>query len=147
MAWCRQATDHYLGQYSLRSMSPYGLSRPQWVKEISSEVASSQMDIIDIKKICIEHRTTICQGVLTKWYVYIHIVSRPVNCKSLTGAAGPILSVWLNTPNCDESVPPVSSTVTDHSPHDNNSLISVILKMQKPSLLEEFITWIAQISS
>ena len=55
MAWCRQATDHYLGQYSLRSMSPYGLSRPQWVKGISSEVSSSQMDIIDIKKICMEH--------------------------------------------------------------------------------------------
>ena len=77
----------------------------------------------------------------TKKVVRTHSYSfKPVICKSLTGAAGPILSVWLNTPNFDESVPPVSSTETDHSPNDNNSLISVILKMQKPSLLEEFIT-------
>ena len=32
MAWCRQATSHYLGQYWPRPMSPYGVTRPQWVK-------------------------------------------------------------------------------------------------------------------
>ena len=31
IAWCRQATSHYLGQYRPRSLSPYGISRPQWV--------------------------------------------------------------------------------------------------------------------
>ena len=30
MAWCHQATNHYLGQL-MRSMSPYGITRPQWV--------------------------------------------------------------------------------------------------------------------
>ena len=33
MAWCRQATSHYLSQCWPRSMSPYGVTRPQWVKE------------------------------------------------------------------------------------------------------------------
>ena len=32
MAWCRQATSHYLSQCWLRSLSPYGVTRPQWVK-------------------------------------------------------------------------------------------------------------------
>ena len=32
MDWCRQATSHYLSQCWPRSMSPYGVTRPQWVK-------------------------------------------------------------------------------------------------------------------
>ena len=32
MAWCHQATSHYLSQCWLRSLSPYGVTRPQWVK-------------------------------------------------------------------------------------------------------------------
>ena len=32
MAWCRQATSHYMSQCWLRSLSPYGVTRPQWIK-------------------------------------------------------------------------------------------------------------------
>ena len=32
MVWCRQATSHYLSQCWPRSLSPYGVTRPQWVK-------------------------------------------------------------------------------------------------------------------
>ena len=32
MAWCRQATSHYLSQCWPSSMSPYGVTRLQWVK-------------------------------------------------------------------------------------------------------------------
>ena len=31
MAWYRQATSHYLSQCWASSMSPYGVTRPQWV--------------------------------------------------------------------------------------------------------------------
>ena len=31
MAWCRQATSHYLSQWWLSLLSPYGVARPQWV--------------------------------------------------------------------------------------------------------------------
>ena len=31
MAWCHQATSHYLSQCWPRSMSPYGVTRTQWV--------------------------------------------------------------------------------------------------------------------
>ena len=33
MAWCRQATSHYLSQYWPRSQSPYDVTRPQWVNK------------------------------------------------------------------------------------------------------------------
>ena len=33
MAWCHQATSHYMSQCWPRSMSPYGITRPQWVKK------------------------------------------------------------------------------------------------------------------
>ena len=32
MAWCRRAPSHYLSQCWPRSMSPYGISRLQWVR-------------------------------------------------------------------------------------------------------------------
>ena len=31
MAWCHQATSHYLNQSWPRSLSPYGVTSPQWV--------------------------------------------------------------------------------------------------------------------
>ena len=34
MAWCRQATSHYLNQCWPRSSMPYGVTRPQWVNTI-----------------------------------------------------------------------------------------------------------------
>ena len=33
MAWCRQAKSHYLSQCWPRSLSPYGVIRPQWVNK------------------------------------------------------------------------------------------------------------------
>ena len=32
MAWCRQSTSHYLSQWWPRSLLPYGVTHPQWVK-------------------------------------------------------------------------------------------------------------------
>ena len=37
MAWCRQATSHYLSQCWPRSVSPYGVIRPQWVNSLAPE--------------------------------------------------------------------------------------------------------------
>ena len=34
IAWCHQATCHLLSQCCPKSMSPYGIIRPQWVKRI-----------------------------------------------------------------------------------------------------------------
>ena len=35
MAWCRQATSHYLSQCWPRSLTPYGVTRPQWVNSLA----------------------------------------------------------------------------------------------------------------
>ena len=35
MAWCHQATSHYLSQCWPRLLSPYGVPRPQWVNDMS----------------------------------------------------------------------------------------------------------------
>ena len=43
MAWCRQATSHYLNQCWLSSLSLYGLARPQWVKLLSTVVATHKL--------------------------------------------------------------------------------------------------------
>ena len=34
MAWCRQATSHYLSQCWPRPLSPYDVTGPQWVKKM-----------------------------------------------------------------------------------------------------------------
>ena len=34
MAWCRQATSHYLSQCWPRYLWPYGVTRPQWVNSL-----------------------------------------------------------------------------------------------------------------
>ena len=39
MAWCRQATSHYLSQCWPSSMLPYGVTRPQWVNTLWSSDA------------------------------------------------------------------------------------------------------------
>ena len=36
MAWCRQAASHNLSQWWPRSLLPYGITRPQWVKKGSN---------------------------------------------------------------------------------------------------------------
>ena len=40
MAWCRQATSHYLNQCWPRSPTPYGVTRPQWVNSLWPSVAT-----------------------------------------------------------------------------------------------------------
>ena len=38
MTWCRQATSHYLSQCWPSSMSPYDVTRPQWVNNMAGLV-------------------------------------------------------------------------------------------------------------
>ena len=41
MAWCRQATNHYLSQCWPRSISPNGVTRPQWVNKSALDLISN----------------------------------------------------------------------------------------------------------
>ena len=62
MAWCRQATSHYLSQCWPRSLSPYGATRPQWVKDITPLLE------------CFDHHTTACENNTLWW-------DTPLMCK------------------------------------------------------------------
>ena len=43
MAWCHQATSHYLSQCWPRSVSPYGITRQQWVKLFMSQLDNAYL--------------------------------------------------------------------------------------------------------
>ena len=45
MAWCRQATSHYLSQCWPRSLSPYSVIRPQWVNHFCGESLRRSVNI------------------------------------------------------------------------------------------------------
>ena len=46
MAWCHQATSHYLSQCWPRSMSPNGVIRPQWVNDDHSTYYLQVLDMM-----------------------------------------------------------------------------------------------------
>ena len=50
MAWCRQATIHYLSQCWPRSMSPNGVTRPQWVNHKAQVVIDNIFKYIFINE-------------------------------------------------------------------------------------------------
>ena len=75
MAWCRQATSHYLSQCWPRSVSPYGVIRPQWVKthlyflsfldtDMAQEVKSYPM--YDEDKFILQNNTMAADGLTTQ---------------------------------------------------------------------------------
>ena len=43
MAWCHQATSHYLSRCWPRPMSPYGVTRAQWVKVVFKDLSWSML--------------------------------------------------------------------------------------------------------
>ena len=58
MAWCRQATSHYPSQCWPRSLSPYGVTRPEWVKKPN----------FDRKEhICSEHKSWKEERIRNTW--------------------------------------------------------------------------------
>ena len=49
MAWCRQAASHYLSQCCPKSLSPYGVTRPQWVNTLELLQSCTNPLIYDVK--------------------------------------------------------------------------------------------------
>ena len=47
-AWCRQATSHYLSQCWPRSLSTYGVTRPQWVNIQSTDNVAKGLRAVSI---------------------------------------------------------------------------------------------------
>ena len=60
MAWSCLATRHYLSQCWPRSMSPYGITRPQWVTKLKPYI------VINLK------RVNILDSIIATIYIYTH---------------------------------------------------------------------------
>ena len=53
IAWCRHAKSHYLSQCWRRSLSPYGVPRPQWVKREAAYIHPYEISFnISLHKFC-----------------------------------------------------------------------------------------------
>ena len=63
MAWCRQAASHYLSQCWPRSLSPYGVTRPQRVNKSRHDTTKRKpyLECIVFEYCCIQ---------LDDWYVH-----------------------------------------------------------------------------
>ena len=80
MAWCRQATSHYLSQCWPISLSPYDVTRPQWANIIAKKTFSSmnirfernafffQRRIFISTEILLNIQHLISHGLRLKWW-------------------------------------------------------------------------------
>ena len=66
MAWCRQATSHYLNQCWPISLSPYGVTRPQWVNSLWPSEAIW----------CHKSGSTLAQVITWTWLYFIVVSLR-----------------------------------------------------------------------
>ena len=107
MAWCCQAPSHYLSQSWPRSVSPYGLTQPQWVKKnIHAE---------KFNDICVffagllyqwnQEPHTMC---IFKWHWTLVSFLYPRSTKLKGGSVRPSVGLSVYGQNCVHSV---SSTI------------------------------------
>ena len=74
MAWCRQATSHYLSQSSPRSLLPYGITRPQWVICTTwSHTHCYSRSIFNLCTLCMISAVT---GLYSEWSV-VRMINSP----------------------------------------------------------------------
>ena len=83
VAWCRQATSHYLSQYWLRSLSPYGITRPhaQWVNTADLSWQHSKCNVmcnVTVTALQIPTKSQWYYGNVSKWKEK----TQPKHCKN-----------------------------------------------------------------
>ena len=83
MAWCHQATSHYLSQCWPRSLSPYGVTWPQWVGSLVQVMACQQLgaDSLSESMMIFTHRELSNMAINTVSLVYdVAIICHQVRC-------------------------------------------------------------------
>ena len=66
MVWCHQATSHYLSQCWPRSLSPNGVTRPQWVQ------VSTHLQTDHISRLYSNLAVELMMGTLQAWLTFSH---------------------------------------------------------------------------
>ena len=151
MAWCRQATSHYCSQCWPRSLSPYGVTGPQWVNTLGILWSCMKPSIYDKQQYHI---------MILTWHEIPHINGSVHHC-SISIASTPEI------PQSRHEIPHINGSVHDCSisiastpeipqswheiPHINGSVhdssISIANTPEipqsrtKPSLLVSITTW------
>ena len=78
-AWCHQATSHYLSHCWLSPLSPYGITRPQWVNVALPRRGSSQY-----KRCCLTRKGIPVVKTLRQFDVHlIFIIRNPCAMKDV----------------------------------------------------------------
>ena len=98
MAWCRQATSHYLSQYWPRSMSPNGVTKPPFL-HVSSTVFFSFTNASwqTLKSCCHDYH-------YHKFILCFLAVPASTRCKHLCGVDSLLLPyVWYHTASASPS--------------------------------------------
>ena len=72
MAWCRQATSHYLSQCWPKSLSPHGVTRPQWVNSWLMRIWQWWISIVGATSIWPMIQYSLWQRVNSKYTVYTY---------------------------------------------------------------------------
>ena len=120
MAWCRQATSHYLSHCWPRSLAPYGVTRPQWVNLsqcvhgcICALISKCIWLVFLLRKVLLKDRSFhICQ--------YIHGI---VVLVYQNGVQCMVLTVVINKMFCSWSVMPCAKFRKDLNALDRNTTI------------------------
>ena len=71
MAWCHQATSHYSNHCSPRSISPYGITRLQWVNKPPGLRKGTVTMVWKMVDISTDHVSPKCNGALGKPNLYL----------------------------------------------------------------------------
>ena len=67
MAWCHQATSHYLSQCWPRSLLPHGITRPQWVNSLAPWRCGCNLKSVIFKFIIQNSSLGIGSEIALKW--------------------------------------------------------------------------------
>ena len=120
MAWFRQAPSHYLNQCWPRSMSPNGITRPQWVDWLAYIDTTNEVNIPHGKCILMQfgslengtwpYATYTHQPSYNTMDPWLHngwlLVQKPLSSLSVHAWArpkGPLLLTWFNfNPSMDK---------------------------------------------
>ena len=93
MAWCRQATSHYLSQCWPRSLSSYGVTRPQWVKQLETHgcvLSTVATDALALKHQAISTQSADSYLCISKWNNHWQVI---ITCPVPSGYLN---QCWLN---------------------------------------------------
>ena len=98
MAWCRQEKSHYLSQCWPRSLSPYGVIRPQWVKDMFKFLAKLHLRLIKSKlcNIVLYHDLHMGSGIFIKIYMGPPWVWNLICCSKIPNPLNKAEPVWWN---------------------------------------------------